>query len=335
MRRLLRLPLVHFLVLGGLLFVLDRALLAAPAARDAAAPAAPIVFDRARIDGIRADYTRQTGQQATADDEAVLVDQALDDELLYREALKLGLDREDRSIRWRLIQKMQFLSDAPAAGDPPGGNDDELYRRAVELGLAQDDVVIRRILVQKMRLLLSLPKPDEEPSDAELRAYYDAHRADYRQPPRVSFTHVFLSADKRGAALEADAAALGARLRAESPRPQEAVALGDHFPLSHRFEQASERHLAKLFGPGFAATVLAIDSDDWVCPVRSAYGVHCVRITQRIPDSDPPFESVRRQVQQRVRAERRDERLGEALARLRGEYTLEIDSAAWRAREKS
>jgi len=329
MWRWLRLPIVHFLVLGGLLFVLDRVLLAAPAARQGEPARAPIVFDRARIEGIRADYTQQTGLVPTADDEAALVDQALDDELLYREALALGLDQHDRSVRWRLIQKMQFLSDEPESA----GDDEGLYRRALELGLDQDDVVIRRILVQKMRLLLSLPKPDEEPSDAELQAYYDAHRADYRQPARVSFTHVFLSADRRGDALDADAAALGARLRAEAPRPQAAVALGDHFPLSHRFEQASERHIAKLFGPEFAAGVLAIESDDWVCPVGSAYGVHCVLVTERIAPSDPPFESVRRQVLQRVRAERRDERLLAALVRLRGEYALQIDSESWRRRE--
>jgi hypothetical protein len=329
MWRWLRLPIAHFLGLGGLLFVLDRMLLAAPAARALDAPRAPIVFDRARIDEIRADYTRQTGLVPTADDEAALVDQALDDELLYREATALGLDQHDRSIRWRLIQKMQFLSDEPESG----GDDEGLYQRALELGFDRDDVVIRRILVQKMRLLSSLPKPGEEPSDAELQAWYDAHRADYQQPPRVSFTHVFLSADRRGDALEADAAALGARLRAESPRPQAAVALGDHFPLSHRFEQASERHIAKLFGPEFAAGVLAIESDDWVCPVRSAYGVHCVLVTERIPPSDPPFESVRRQVVQRVRAERRERRLVDALARLRTEYALEIDSEPWRKRE--
>jgi len=327
-----RLPIVHFLALGGMLFVLDRVLLAAPAARDAAAARAPIVFDRARIDGIRADYTRQTGLQATDADEAVLVDQALDDELLYREALALGLDRDDRSIRWRVIQKMQFLSDQPV--DTARDGDEELHRRGLELGLQRDDVVIRRILVQKMRLLLSLPTPGDEPSEAELRAYYDAHRADYRQPARVGFTHVFLSADKRGASLDADAAALGARLRAERPRLKAAVALGDHFPLSHHFEQASEQHLAKLFGPQFAAAVFALDGEDaWVCPVRSAYGVHCVLVRERVAPADPPFESVRRQVMQRVRAERRDQRLVDALARLRGEYPIQIDSAAWRQRE--
>jgi len=326
-----RLPIVHFLALGGMLFVLDRALLAAPAARDAAAARAPIVFDRARIDGIRADYARQTGLEAGDDDEAVLVDQALDDELLYREALALGLDRDDRSIRWRIIQKMQFLSDQPV--DTARDGDEALYQRGLELGLDQGDVVIRRILVQKMRLMLSMPKPGDEPSDADLRAFYDAHRADYRQPARVGLTHVFLSADKRGARLDADAAALGERLRAEQPRMKAAVSLGDHFPLTHHFEQASEQHLAKLFGPQFAAAVMAIDSDQWVCGVRSAYGVHCVLVRERVPAADPPFESVRRQVMQRVRAERRDERLVEALERLRGEYPLEIDSVAWRRRE--
>ena len=323
--RWLRIPLMHFLVGGAVLFRLVHAGPSTPGERGTRV--APVTITAADVGLMRAAYTRETGLPATPADEVALIDRAVDEELLFREALARGLDRNDRSVRNWLIEQMRAVTEDRDA------NADDLYAQARALELDRKDLVVRRILVQKMRLLLSLPKPDEEPSDAELQAYYDAHRADYRQPARVSFTHVFLSADRRGDALDADAAALGARLRAEAPRPQAAVALGDHFPLSHRFEQASERHIAKLFGPEFAAGVLAIESDDWVCPVGSAYGVHCVLVTERIAPSDPPFESVRRQVLQRVRAERRDERLLAALVRLRGEYALQIDSESWRRRE--
>ena len=40
------------------------------------------------------------------------------EEVLYREALKLGLDRNDTVVRRRLQQKMEFVGDELAAGEP-------------------------------------------------------------------------------------------------------------------------------------------------------------------------------------------------------------------------
>ena len=325
----IRQPVVHFVFLGGTLFVLDRTLLAAPP-QDASAARAPIVFSPERVEEIRADYTQQSGLAASAADEVALIRQALDDELLYREAAALGLDRHDRSVRWRLIQKMQFVSEDAADADH-----DEMYQQALALGLDRDDIVIRRILTQKMRLLASLPRAGEEPTDDELQAFFDAHRADYLQPARVSFTHVFLSSDRRGDSLADDAEAVRDQLRREQPRDGQAIALGDHFPLNHRFQRSSERHLAKLFGPEFASAVMAVEGDDWSDAIGSAYGLHLVQVTGREAPADPPFDTVRRQVLQRVRAERRDERLARVLLELREKFVVQIESEAWRERDRS
>jgi hypothetical protein len=75
--RLLHTPLLHFVAGGSLLFVLVRAGSSPPPAygERTSEPVTVVAADVARL---RDDYTRETGLPATADDEAALVDQAID-----------------------------------------------------------------------------------------------------------------------------------------------------------------------------------------------------------------------------------------------------------------
>jgi hypothetical protein len=108
-------PLLHFLLLGAGLLAVHRVLVPpADGARE-------IVVSAALRRGLSQDHLRRTGAPPTAAEEAALVRRYLEDEVLYREALALGLDRGDVIVRRRLVQKMRFLAeelDPPsAAGD--------------------------------------------------------------------------------------------------------------------------------------------------------------------------------------------------------------------------
>ena len=109
MRRLLREPLVHFLALGALLFVLYGALnRGAPASSE-------IVVDRARVESLAAQFARVWQRPPTPEELRGLVDDFVREEVLYREGLALRLDRDDPVIRRRVGQKVAFLADAQAA----------------------------------------------------------------------------------------------------------------------------------------------------------------------------------------------------------------------------
>ncbi len=101
--------------------------------------------------------------------------------------------------------------------------------------------MVRNALVTKMRLLAKVASRSDEPGGADLDraldAYLQAHRTTYAQAERLSLTHVFLSADKRGAALEDDAQALLSRLRAAETPPTAAARLGDPFVSGTVFTQ--------------------------------------------------------------------------------------------------
>ena len=104
--RLVREPLVHFLLLGGLLFGAWYAFNDQPPISDSNR----IVLDEAQVASLAATFQRTWLRLPSHEELAGLVKDRIKEEILYREALALGLDRDDQVIRRRLRQKMEFVS---------------------------------------------------------------------------------------------------------------------------------------------------------------------------------------------------------------------------------
>ena len=114
MKRLLREPLVHFLLLGALLFGWS-------AWQDggAAAGSNRIVVTPGVVDYLAAGFSR-TWQRPPSDIELKgLIDEHVKEEIAAREAMAMGLDRDDIVIKRRLRQKLEFLLVDDAAAAPP------------------------------------------------------------------------------------------------------------------------------------------------------------------------------------------------------------------------
>src|SRR5262245_2770680 len=110
MTRWLSNPVVHFVVLGGLLFAGRTAW----RQWEGSSPSAPardtIDLSASQVSQLQADFLQQWGLPPTEAQLQALIQDAVDDEILYREARRLRLDIEDRSIRLRLVQKMRAVS---------------------------------------------------------------------------------------------------------------------------------------------------------------------------------------------------------------------------------
>lgn len=111
-----RSPLAMFLLLGAGVFAVDRWL-------DGAGAARVITVTDEQIEAIEERWVAQWGRPPTGRELEGLIDEAVREEVLYREARHRGLDRGDPIVRRRLAQKMMFLledrTEAPraAAGD--------------------------------------------------------------------------------------------------------------------------------------------------------------------------------------------------------------------------
>jgi PPIC-type PPIASE domain len=122
-RKLVREPLVQFLLLGAALFALDAWL------RPSAAPTAnaEIVVSEARIRNLAQNFRRTWQRPPTRMELEGLVEAHVREEVFYREALALGLERDDAIIRRRLQQKMEFVSEEAAALAKPTDEDLSAY----------------------------------------------------------------------------------------------------------------------------------------------------------------------------------------------------------------
>jgi PPIC-type PPIASE domain len=104
LRRLLREPLLQFLLLGGLLFaVFGRG------NSEAGGADRQIVVSGADIDRLATAFSRTWNRPPDANELQAQIQDYIREEVLYRAALQLGLDKEDSIIRRRLRQKMEFL----------------------------------------------------------------------------------------------------------------------------------------------------------------------------------------------------------------------------------
>ena len=104
LRRLLREPLLHFLLLGGLMFaVFGRG------NSDAGGADRQIVVSGADIDRLAAAFSRTWHRPPDPNELQAQIQDYIREEVLYRAALQLGLDKDDSIIRRRLRQKMEFL----------------------------------------------------------------------------------------------------------------------------------------------------------------------------------------------------------------------------------
>ncbi len=115
-RRVLAEPMLHFLVIGAALFTFYGAV-----ARPVDSPVAgEIVVTAATVDNLAAQFEAVWRRPPTGPELTALIEDHVEEEIYYREALALGLDRDDTVIRRRLRQKMEFLGETGAAGaDPP------------------------------------------------------------------------------------------------------------------------------------------------------------------------------------------------------------------------
>lgn len=114
-------PLVHFLLLGGMAFVLYRSIQPV----DAKAPK-QIVVDQKQVAALVSEYRRVWQRPPNDDELQKLIDEWVRDEVLYREGLAAGLDSDDSVVRRRVVQKMKVLAEGMAV-DVPGESELEVW----------------------------------------------------------------------------------------------------------------------------------------------------------------------------------------------------------------
>jgi hypothetical protein len=122
MKRVLREPLVQFLIVGAALYAASTFV----SARDRPQGDA-IVVSAGRIEHLAARFTRTWRRPPSREELEGLVDDYVRDEAAYRAGIEMGLDVDDTIIRRRIRQKLDFVASDVASLVEPTEEDLEQY----------------------------------------------------------------------------------------------------------------------------------------------------------------------------------------------------------------
>jgi peptidyl-prolyl cis-trans isomerase C len=272
LHRAVREPLLHFVLIGAVLFGVT-------AVREQKAEQSEIRMSAGEVAQLAAFWETQSQRKPSAEELRRLIEERIDEEVLAREAVRLGLDRDDVIVRRRLAQKMAFVSD--------------------DLALVG------------------------EPAEAELRAYFAAHRETYTVPDLYALRHVYFNPDRHGTALDTDAQRALQRL-SRGANPDE---VGDPFMLPRELADVSRDDIARDFGSIFADAATGSKPGEWAGPVRSPFGVHLVKLESHTPRAAARFEDVRDLVREAYLAQKRRESNADMRAKLRQQYRIVVETA--------
>src|SRR6476620_5755422 len=117
-KRLLSEPLIQFFILGLLLFFLTSYV---RQHRDK--QSREIIVDNERIGLMVTNYKTQTGDLPNKEQLDAMIDNYIREEISYREAKKIGLDKDDEIIRRRLSQKFDFVQTDIIEDEQPSETD--------------------------------------------------------------------------------------------------------------------------------------------------------------------------------------------------------------------
>lgn len=141
MKKLLKEPLFHFLLMGIGLFIIYGIVSNDQTNEET------IVINDFDVDNIIASWEMQWKRLPTDEELKSLILQNIKQEIFYQEALKMNLDHNDEIIKRRLSQKMQFLSSDIASLNEP--NDDEIlafYKDNIESYMSQNSYELYQII---------------------------------------------------------------------------------------------------------------------------------------------------------------------------------------------
>ena len=199
--------------------------------------------------------------------------------------------------------------------------DEILFREGVALGLVKDDPVIKRRVRQKLEVLIEEEGMSGAPSDTQLNAYLNKNATKFRVPPVLSLDQVLFDpanyGDKLDSAVTTSMAALN---NGAAPESQ-----GKGSMLPSHVDKLPLDLIVRDFGDDFGKALETAPVGQWIGPVRSGFGVHLLRISERKPGYLPALDEARKAVTREWENDQRAAALANNYARVLKDYVVVIE----------
>ncbi len=161
-------------------------------------------------------------------------------------------------------------------------DEEVIFREALVRGMHRTDGRVRSQLVEKMRVLWGgVPN---EPTEQQLRDYYEDNITSYQTDVQVSFQQVFFEELPEGP-----------QRVVEQLRSGEEVQ-GDGYWMGDTLDDYPESIIRNTFGGSFYHSLVSAQPGKWIGPLESPRGYHYVRLSDISQPYAFPFEDIRRRV---------------------------------------
>jgi hypothetical protein len=196
------------------------------------------------------------------------------------------------------------------------------YQEALKMNLDHNDEIIKRRLAQKMNFLSNDLATLKEPTEDELRKYYEDNLEKYMLSPIYSFYQMSFRSDSRNNP-QADAKKYLENL--DDKDPEKLKNQGDNLPFPYYFESTDRHELDRQLGMDFARSLEGLDTAMWSGPVQSGFGWHLVYLTEKVPTRAPEFESIVKELKRDFEYENQRRINDQVYSELRRSYEIEFD----------
>ncbi|HTQ78732.1 MAG TPA: peptidylprolyl isomerase [Thermoanaerobaculia bacterium] len=155
--------------------------------------------------------------------------------------------------------------------------------------------------------------PEAEPAEAQVAAYYNAHRQEFARPERVRLKQILVE-DRQTAQQAARDIAAGASFEAVARRVTRGQSLGGFQGVLSRGD----------LPPAFADAIFSLKPGEVSRVMAADYGFHLFQVLERLPAEVAPLDEVRDGIRARLRQERADRRLATLVQECRSHYTVVV-----------
>jgi hypothetical protein len=248
-----------------------------------------------------------------------LVDNKIREEILYREALALGLDQGDTIVKRRLAQKMEFLTEDVSAVRDPEANELKAWFAQNSSRFALPGRVTFR------HLYFSPDTRGQQAREAAMHALQKLLGSSF--PPFAKGGQHAVRGD------------FSLRQPRNPPYPpfrkggdEEVSKLADPFMFQDYYGDRTPEQVANVFGSKFAEVLFHLKRGAWQGPVESGLGWHLVWVDSLTPGRVPTFEEVEQSLNKSEwLADQRVEAKRQAFEAMKARYEIVLPNASAQA----
>jgi hypothetical protein len=200
-----------------------------------------------------------------------------------------------------------------------------LEARARRLDAAPEAIAAGRVLQESLMegaLYDGYVLKDVKLDDAEVRAYYDAHRAELVTPEKRQVAHLVVVTQEEAQAL---------RKRVADGEPFEDLAKKSSTDTASANSGGDLGFIAPKDVPPEFAPVLALREGEVSEPLQSRFGWHLVKVTKVEPEQPLAFEAAQENIRKRLLQKKQKEKRDAWVAQLRAAASVKVYDAAIKA----